>query len=288
MYWSSVFVVILTMSLLIYCIVINKLNPHIMVTIQELSNMLVMLMLIILILCMYYIYGSNYPLLRDERSTDVACMIHSVLTVIMMPLPSTSLLLLSIVHYRAVFWSKYDTKLNIKSMLLPILLTWFVTILLSALWASFHEQYSKWYCIPFSHSVFSVILQSTISVLCLACFFTFIKYYVEMITYVRKEEQTVMAMRSRKFSNARLLLVRFIITTAAHIAQLVLMNLMLWLPLSDVSDATIAMIYAAYIHTVACTDVYLHTYITLKKRFSDFKGRNFHFVTKSISVLSKR
>ena len=223
---------------------------------------------------MYYIYGYNYPLLREDRSKDVACFMHSFLTVFTMPLPSASLLLLTITHYRAVFWSKFDSKLNIKRVLMPVLLTWCITILLSAFWASFHEQYSEWYCIPFSQSLFSIILQSTISAFCLACFFLFMKYYIEMIFYVRREELTVMAMRSRKFSQARMLIVRFTITMTAHIAQFVLMNLMLWFPLSDVSDATIAIIYAAYIHIVACTDIYLHAYITLKKRFSDFKERN--------------
>ena len=222
---------------------------------------------------MHYIYGYNYPLLRSSRSSDVACIIHGFLTAVMLPLPSTSLLLLTIVHYRAVFWTKYDSKLSIKRVLVPILLIWFITILLSTLWTSFYEQYNEWYCLPFSRSLFSIILQSTISVLCLTCFLLFIKYYTELLLSVHKEEVTVMAMRSKKFSHTRTLLTRFTITMFLHIAQLVLMNLMLWLPLFDISDDTMAMVYVAYIHTVACSDIYLHAYIILRNRYSDFRSK---------------
>ena len=231
-----------------------------------------MLILTVLILCMYYIYRYNYPLLRDDRSTDVACILHSTLTVFMVPLPSSSLLLLAIIHYRAVFWTKYDSKLNIKSVLLPILLIWLASILLALLWTSLHEQYNEWYCLPFSRSLFSIILQSTISIVCLVCLFLYVKLYVELIIYVHKEELTVMAMRSRKVSRARMLLIRFTITMFSHISQLVLMNTLLWLPLFGINDTTTAMIFVAYMLTVACTDLYQHCYVLLKNRFSDFRS----------------
>ena len=273
LYWLSIFALITTISLLIFCIVVSKLNPHIIVTIQEVLNVLGMLIVAITIISMYYIYGYNYPLLRSSRSTHVACIIHSFLTTVMVLLPSTSLLLLTIIHYRAVFWTKYDSKLSIKNVLVPILLIWFITIALSTLWTSFHEQYNEWYCLPFSRSLFSILLQSAISTLHLTCFLLFIKYYTELLLSVHKEELKVMAMRSKKFSHTRMLLIRFIITIFLHITQLVLMNLMLWLPLFDISDATMAMIYVAYIYTVACSDIYLHTYIILKNRYLDFRSK---------------
>ena len=142
LYWLTIFVLTSVIIILIYCTVVSKLNPNTLVLIHALITPLVILISTLLILSMHYVYGNNYTLLRDTRSTDVACILYSSFTISIILQPSTSLIQLAALHHRAVFWSKYDSEASNKQKLLPILLIWLATILLSALWTSFHEPYT--------------------------------------------------------------------------------------------------------------------------------------------------
>ena len=290
LYWLAIFVLIASVIILIYCIIVSKLNPHILVLINALFTLLVMFISTLIVLSMHYVYGYNYTLLRDSRSTDVACILYSSFTISIVPQPSTSLILLATIHYRAVFWSKYSSKINNKQILLPILLIWLTTILLSALWTSFHEQHTGWYCLPFSGSLFSIVLQSVITVICLICLVLFLRYYIEIIIYLNKEELRLKAMRSRKFSQTRMFIIRLAITMVIHITQLVLMNLMFWYPLLGVSDSATAMLYVSYMLTVAITDIYMHAYIIIRKRYPVFRNKLHKFLNaiyENVSVAFK-
>ena len=278
LYWLTIFVLTSAIIILIYCIIVSKLNPQIIVIIHAWFTLLVMFITTVLILIMHYIYGYNYALLRDNRSADVACMLYSSLIILITPLPSTSLMMLAAIHYRAVFWTKYDSKLNNKQMILPILLIWLTTILLSALWTLFHDQYTGWYCLPFSDSLLSVILKYVIIIVCLTCVILFVWWYMVIIVYLNKEELRLMTMRNRKFSQTRLFIIRLAITIFTHITQLILMNLMFWFPLFGVNDTATAMICMSYMLNVAVTDIYMHAYIIIRKRYPDLKNKIMKFL----------
>ena len=63
-----------------------------------------------------------------------------------------------------------------------------------------------------------------------------------------------------------------------HITQLILMNLMFWFPLLGVNDSATALIYVSYMLTVAVTDIYIHAYVILGKRYPDLKNKMQQFL----------
>ena len=215
---------------------------------------------------MHYIYGFNYPLFRSYRSVQVDCISHATLSIITLLEPSTTLVLLTVIHYRAVFWAKFDYKLEVKHVLRPVILVWIASLILAALWTILHDGYSTWYCLPFTSllSWRSIAFQAIITIISIASIGVFMGCYSRMIIHLYREEHVVQAMRSRKISNTRMIAIRFVVTFLCHLSQNILLNAMMWLPLCAYSDQIVALANVMYVITVAFSDVYLHTYISLK------------------------
>ena len=227
-----------------------------------------MLISSVLVLVMHYVHGINYPLLRSSRSGRVGCILHSALTIITLILPSSSLVLVTIIHYRAVFWAKFSYKLQIKHILRPVLFICLASLALAICWTTLYKNYSTWYCLPFAISISwsSIAVQSCISLICMASFALSVVCYCKIIVHLNREENVVQAMRSKKISNTKVFIVRFLCTFLSHLAQGVLLNAMIWLPMLGFSDQVVAIINVMYYFTVAITDVYLHAYVSILKK----------------------
>ena len=223
----------------------------------------------LMVLSVHHDYGNLYPFHRKLKSDAVICTIYSALSIVSLLIPSTSLVLLIAIHYRAVFWSRFNNKLENKHMVGLVLLIWFTVTVIMSLWAAFHNNHSAWYCLPFmassSFSWATVILQSATVFGNVTFFIVFVICYVKMILQVHKEEALVKSARSRKISTTRQLSVKFGITCVLHASQLILMLTVMIVALLDGDDVIQAVSFAAYLLTVACTDVYLHAYLILKK-----------------------
>ena len=256
--------------MLIYISITTKPNVQTGIIIHSSVNLIIMLISIVLVLIKHYLHGDNYPLQRAQRSDGVACRLHSVFSIISLPIPTSSLVLLTCIYYRAVFWAHFSYKLKIKHIILPMLLTWMFTIVLSVLWTSFHGPYSNWYCLPFPGSLswLTMVLQSVITTVCVACFGTYVICFVKMIAHLRKEEKVVKSMRSRKMSNTRAIMNRFAFTFMFYISQNILMQTIMWLPFFYLDDLVGAWTNIMYFLTVSITDTYLYTIILLKDKVS--------------------
>ena len=222
-----------------------------------------------MVLSVHHDYGNLYPFYRELNSGVVLCTVHSALSIVSLLIPSTSLALLTAIHYRAVFWTKFDNKLEQKHIVGLVLLIWCTTTVFMALLATFHSSYSTWYCLPFmttgSVSWAPVILQSVTIVVTLSSLIVFVTSYVKMILQVRKEEALVKSARSKKISTTRQLAVRFAITCVLQASQLILMITVMVVALLECDDVIQAISFAAYLLTVTLTDLYLHAYVILKK-----------------------
>ena len=268
-FWISFFILIITILIFVISIIHNDLSDLTVlscVSIQSLVKILMLFSSRLLVLIMHYIYGLNYPLFRSSRSVQVDCIVYATLSTITLLEPSSTLILLTVIHYRAVFWAKFNYKLEVKHILRLVFLVWIASLILAALWTTLRDRYSSWYCLPFT-SKFSwmpIILQAIISILSVASLGVFIGCYCRMIIHLYREEHIVQAMRSRKISNTKMFAHRFIYTLLCHLAQSILLNAMMWLPLCGYNDQIVALVNVMYVITVAFSDVYLHTYISLK------------------------
>ena len=242
-----------------------------MVAVNAALQHIVTLCMLFLLVSVHHDYHHNYPLQRASRLDNVACIAHSLLSTMTLLVPSSSLLLLTLIHYRAVFWSQFDNKLSAKQLALPILLIWLIAITTSALWTVFHRHQSGWYCLPFiryNSSTFSwveAILQSMVTLTCLVSLVIFMVYYSKMIMYLYKEEAAVKAMRSKKISNTKQTLIRFSFTCFLQSMQILLMNTTMFLPMLNAKESFQALSYFGYIFTVCTTDIYLHCYVLLRR-----------------------
>ena len=268
-FWVALFVLIITILLFIITIIKNdlsKLTVHSCISIQSLDKLLILFCSTLLVLIMYYIYGLNYPLFRSSISFRVDCIFHTTLSTITLLEPSSTLVLLTVIHYRAVFWAKFNYKLEVKHILRLLLLVWIASLILVVLWTTLHGPYSSWYCLPFTSkfSWMSIVFQAIISILSVASLGVFMGCYCRMMTHLYREEHIIQAMRSRKISITRTLAIRFAVTFLCHFAQNFLLNAMMWLPLCGYNDQTVALANVMYVITVAFSDVYVHTYMTLK------------------------
>ena len=267
-FWLTVIILLASIIWLIVCIAYEKLKVQSLVALQSLINLWVMLISILLLLSLHHDYDNQYPFHRYQRSDDTACSIHSALSVTSLFVPPQSLILLTLVHYRAVFWSRFNSKLEHKHIIGPLLLIWLTLIVIVALWVSFHRDYSNWYCLPYvtsdSFSWAAVILQPLSIIHFLTYFFTFVIFYLKIMFHVRKEEALVKDARSKKISTLRQIIVKFRITCILYLSQMILMLTMMALALSLNNDTLQAVCFAGYVVTVAIADVYLHAYITMK------------------------
>ena len=275
-YWTSLFVLLGTISLIIYYSASTKITVQSCVAIHALVNIFAMLILTLLVLIAHYIYGLNYPLSRSHTTGGVACVLHSSLSIITYLIPPSSLMLTTIIHYRAIFWIKFNNKLQIKNLLYPILFIWLVTLALAALWTSFHGPYTSWYCIPFtsSHSWLSTILQSVISIICMTSLGFCVGCYSKIVIYLHNEEKIVKAMRSHNISNTKTLAIRFVFTFLLHLAQSILMHSTMWLQWFGYDESFVALTNTMYILTVTITDIYFYASIPFKNMlFSWFQPK---------------
>ena len=265
-YWMSFIVIAVSMSVLICINVTSKLSLQTCINIHSLSNQCMMLVSVTLVLTMHYVHGMSYPLQRAHRSYRIVCILESTLSIITVLIPSTSLVFVTVVHYRAIFWIKFTYKLKTKHILFPVLVVWLATLIFATLWITFHGQYSSWYCLPFSSSFswLSITLQSIITLVCITSLAVCVGCYGTMIAYLYKEEHIVQAMRSQKISNTRLIATRFTITYMLYLFQGILLHIVVWLPLFGYDEWIGALANVLYVLTVTVTDVYLFGYIALQ------------------------
>ena len=260
-YWTSLLFLLCAISLITYCSASTTFNVQTCVAIHALVNISTMIISILLVLVMNYIYELNYPLIRSAVTGGFACVLHSSLSISTYIIPSTSLVLLTIIHYRAIFWSKFDYKLEVKHLLYPILVIWFVTLAFTFLWTSFHGDYSSWYCLPFT-SAFSwvhTILQSIISIIFMTSIVFSVVCYIKIVKYLHREEKIVKSMRSTiGISHTKTLATRSIFTFLFHLAQSILMHTTMWMLWFGYDEWLAALTNIMYVLTVAITDVYLY------------------------------
>ena len=129
LFWISFFALLITITILAYYSATNPVNLQTYVTVHALLNLFVMFILNLLVIILHYKYGLNYPLHRSDRSGrfDAGCITHSILSSISCLIPSSTLMFLTITHYRAVFWASFEYKLEVKHIIRPALVFWFAT-----------------------------------------------------------------------------------------------------------------------------------------------------------------
>ena len=219
-YWFSTFVITTTIVVLIACVAYTKITVQSIVALHSLANLWVMLISTLLVLSVHHYYGNLYPFHRHLRTNDVLCNMYSAFSMVNLFIPPTSLMLILVIHYRAVFWSRFNNKLECKHLVVLTLTIWLITSAVVAIWTSFHNNYSSWYCSPFmvrnSFAWVSVILQSVALICSLTSGIIFITCYSKMIFHVHKEEAFVKAARSKNISTTRQFVVKFCITCSLY------------------------------------------------------------------------
>ena len=267
-YWMSLLFLLCAISLITYCSASTTFNVQTCVAIHAIVNISTMISSILLVLVMHYIYGLNYPLVRSTETRGAACVLHSSLSIFTYIIPSTSLVLLTIIHYRAIFWAKFDDKLQIKHLLYLTLVIWSATLAFTILWTIFHGDYSSWYCLPFT-SAFSwlhTILQSIISIVCMASMAFTVVGYGKIVKHLHSEEKIVKSMRSTiGISHTKTLATQSIFTFLFHLAQSILMHTTMWLLWFGYDEWLAALTNIMYVLTVALTDVYLYASFIFRK-----------------------
>ena len=265
-FWVALIAPLLTISVLIYINISSTFTVQTIVCIHSMVNLLIIFCTTLLVLSMHYTYAFNYQLTKSNRYKRVDCIIHSSLNSFTLLIPSSSLVLLLVIHYRAIFWVRFNCKLQVKHLVPPVLLIWLISVVVTVIWTTLHRDYSSWYCHPFvsSFAWTSIVLQCCVSSFWLACMALCVGCYGKMIAHLHKEENIVQEMRSRQISHTKMIVIRFIYTFVFYLAQGVLLNTMMWLPLFGYSEQVVAFCNAMYILTVAITDLYMHAYVSLK------------------------
>ena len=243
-------------------------NVQSIVALQSLVNILIMLLATLIVLGVHHDYDDLYPFYRSIRSDSVPCIIFGALSIVSFMVPSTSLMLLSVIHYRAVFWSRFDYKLERRHIICPVLLIWLTLAVFVTVCTSLHNNYPSWYCLPFittySFSWAPVILQPVAIIISVTSIAIFAACYVKMIMIVHKDEALVKSSRSKKISTTRQMIVKFLITSLLHVSQLSLMITTMVLALLESEDVAQSVGFVAYLVTVAATDLYLHAFHVMK------------------------
>ena len=268
-YWFSTCISTLTIVVLIICIAYTKIRIQTIVALHSLFNLWVMLISTLMLLSVHHHYGNLYPFHRNLPSDEVFCGIHSALSIVSRFIPSTSLVLLIAIHYRAVFWSRFDRKLERKQMGYFVVCIWITAMIVVILWTMLQGSIINWDCYHFmasnSFSWTSIISHLVCLICSITSFITFVTCYVKMILQVHKEEALVKSARSKKISTTRQIVVRFGFTFVLHASQISLMITMMVMSLIQGDDVIQVVIFAAYLVTVAITDVYMHAFVVLRK-----------------------
>ena len=267
-YWFSTCISTAAIVVLIVCIAYTKIQVQTIVALHSLFNLWVMLISTLMVLSVHHHYGNLYPFHRNLPSDEVFCRIHSALSIVSRFIPSTSLVLLIAIHYRAVFWSRFDNKLERKQMVYFVVCIWITAMIVVILWTMLQGSILNWHCYHFMTSTsfsWPSIIPHLVCIICsLASFITFVICYVKMILQVHKEEALVKSARSKKICTTRKIVVKFVFTFVLHASQISLMITMMVTSLVQSDDVIQVVIFAAYLLTVAVTDVYLHTFVVLK------------------------
>ena len=267
-YFIVIFITLLGIALLTYSITQSTRNAQVIVALQSLLNQVIMLISALLVVGAHFRYNHNYPLQRDARSEDPACIIHSALSVPSLFVPSESLMIMTLIHYRIIFWSKY-TKISITTALIVTIVTWVIIIGVAGTWVSVQSRFIGWYCIPY-HAVndawwLSITIQVIITLTSLVCGFVCVGCYSKIVLYIHREEITVRKMVTRKTSNTRKTSIRFTITCTLYFTQAIIMNVLIWLPTYDATlEATESWMYICYVLSVIVCDVYVHAYVKVR------------------------
>ena len=96
--WFLILFTSLTVILLIFCIIKSKMSAQSMVALNAVLQHVVTLVMLLLLVSVHHEYSHNYPLQRASRLTKVACTSHSLLSTMTLPIPSSSLLLLTLIR----------------------------------------------------------------------------------------------------------------------------------------------------------------------------------------------
>ena len=269
-YFIITFITITGIVLLTYSIAQSKMNAQVIVALQSLFNEVIMFISTLLVIIMHFIYQHAYPLQRDSRSSEAPCILHSAMSVVMLLIPSESLIVMTVIHYRIIFWSRY-TKVPIKVALLVAIITWVVAIVLAGVWTFLQSHYIGWYCLPYAMDGeswwVSVLIKSIITLLTIISAAVCISCNTKILLYLHKEEVIVKKMLTRKVSNVRNLFHRFTITFMLYFAESVAMNTLIWLPTINVAlEVTESLMYICYIFSVVMSDSYLYVYVIAKRR----------------------
>ena len=269
-YWFSASICTLAIVVLIVCITYTKIHIQTIVALHSLVNLWVMLISTLMVLSVHHHHGNLYPFHRNLRSDEVFCRIHTTLSIVSRLIPSTSLVLLITIHYRAVFWSRFDNKLERKHMVYFVVGIWIAAMIVGVLWTMLQGSILNWYCYHFmAPNLFSwtSIIPHLVCIICsITSFVAFVICYVKMILHVHKEESLVKSARSKKISTTRKIVVKFVFTFVLHASQISLMITMMVTSLVQGDDVIQVVIFAAYLLTVAITDVYMHAFVALKKK----------------------
>ena len=268
-YWVSTCICTSAIVVQIVCIAHTKIHIQTIVALHSLCNLWVMLISTLMVLSVHYYYGNLYPFYRNLRSIEVFCGIHRSLFIVSRLIPSTSLVLLIVIHYMAVFWSRFDNKLERKHMVYFVVCIWILAAIVVILWTMLEGSFLNWQCYHFmapnSFSWTSIIPHLVCLVCSIISFITFVICYAKMILHVQKEEALVKSARSRKISTTRKIVVKFVFKFVLHASQISLMITMMVMSLVQSDDVIQVVIFAAYLFTVAITDVYMHAYVVLRK-----------------------
>ena len=233
-YFTVAFLTTFGITALTYSITQSKRNAQVIVVLQALFNQVMMLLSTLLVIGVHFRYQHNYPLQRDSRATDIPCILQSALSVVITFVPSEALVIMTLIHYRIIFWAKY-TQIPIKVGLLVAIVTWVIIISIASTWTSLQGRYLGWYCLPYlavgAAWWFSLVIRCITTLISLMSMSVCIRCYVTMILYLRKEDAAVKTLVDRKTSNSMNMIFRFSITLTLYFAQSLVMNLLIWLSL---------------------------------------------------------
>ena len=268
-YFTVVLLTTFGITALTYSITQSKMNAQVIVVLQALFNQVIMLIAALLVIGVHFRYQHNYPLQRDSRATDIPCIMHSVISVVITFVPSESLIIMTLIHYRIIFWARY-TQIPIKVGLLVAIVTWVIIISIASAWTSLQGRYIGWYCLPYlavgSARWFSLGIRCIITLTSLLSMSVCIRCYVKMILYLRKEDAAVKTLVTRKISNSRNMIFRFSITLMLYFAQSLVMNVLIWIPTyGETREAAEPFMFICYVFCVVICDLYLYVYVILKR-----------------------
>ena len=262
-YWVSTWICTSAIVVLIVCITYTKIHIQTIVALHSLVNLWVMLISTLMVLSVHHYYGNLYPFHRNLESNKVFCRIHSALSVVNRFIPSTSLVLLIVIHYRVVFWTRLNKKLERKHMACFVVGIWITAVIVVILWTMLQGNLLNLNCYHFmAPNLFSwtSIIPHLVCIICSITFFiTFVICYVKMISHVHTEKALV------KVFTTHQIVVRFVFTFVLHASQISLMITMMVMSLVQGDDVIQVVIFAAYHITVAITDVYMHAFVVLRK-----------------------